>query len=206
MQRDDLYVALGDSTGVGVGARNGGYPQRLLSRLCALRPSARLLNLCSSGATSLDVLQEQVPEAMRLQPALITLGIGINDVSHAEAEEAFTNNLEEIAVRICRLSAPVVISNIPDIAHAPAVRALFPAELFERRIEVFNRHLEATAARHGFVLVDLFAQTRAALREHPEYFSNDGFHPSDAGYEAWTEGIWPSVRRLFAPPEAAALS
>ncbi len=206
MQSDDLYLALGDSTGVGVGAKSGGYPDRLLARLRSLRPAARLLNLCSSGATTLDVLQEQVPDALSVRPALITLGIGINDVSHDEIEEAFTNNLEEIAVRLSRLSAPVVISNIPDLACAPAVRALAPARFFERRIEVFNRHIEATAARHGFAYVDLFALSRQALGERPDYFSPDGFHPSDSGYEAWAEVLWPTVRGLFDRSEAAALS
>src|SRR5947209_2254499 len=109
----------------------------------------RLLNLCVSGATSLDVLLEQVPEAERLQPALVSLAVGINDVGSAGPEEAFSHNLEEIAVRLARLGAPVVVSNIPDIAKAPALREAAPAFL-ERRIELFNSHLEATAARHGF--------------------------------------------------------
>jgi acyl-CoA thioesterase-1 len=197
VQNDDLYLALGDSTGVGVGALHGGYPHRLLQRLRELRPAMRLLNLSQSGATSLDVLESQLPDALRMRPALVTLGIGINDVSHAAPEEAFTNNLEEIAVKLARLSAPVVVSNIPDLAFAPAVRALLPVAFFERRIEVLNRHLEATAARHGFSFVDLFALSRKHLEERPDFFSPDGFHPSDDGYEAWTEIVWPSVRELF---------
>jgi lysophospholipase L1-like esterase len=218
MQSDDLYLALGDSTGVGVGAEDGGYPQRLLARLQAVRPSMRLLNLCQSGAATLDVLQSQVPDAERVRPALITLGVGINDVSQGEAEEAFTVNLEEIAVRLVRLAAPVVLQSLPDLAFAPAVRALLldapafglrpspaklappPAASFERRLEVANRHIEATAARHGFLFVDVFAQTRAALADHPEYFSADGFHPSDAGYDAWCEALWPPLRELFDQP------
>jgi len=44
-----LYVALGDSTGVGVGApQGGGYPERL----ARLLPALRLQNLCQGGATS----------------------------------------------------------------------------------------------------------------------------------------------------------
>ena len=191
---DLLYVALGDSTGVGIGARNdGGYPDRLLCRLQAQRPAARLINLCRSGSTSIDVLEDQLPDALRLRPQLITLGIGINDVSHGQDDEAFANNLEEIAVRLAKLAAPIVIVNIPDLAFAPAVRRLVPPELYERRIEVMNRHLEATAARHRLVLVDLYARSREALVHHPEHFCADGFHPSDLGYEQWAEIMWPAV-------------
>ena len=51
------YVALGDSTGVGVGARNGGYVARLFQRIERVRPASRLTNLCVSGATTADVLR-----------------------------------------------------------------------------------------------------------------------------------------------------
>jgi lysophospholipase L1-like esterase len=193
----ELYIALGDSTGVGLGAREGGYAQRLLARLRALRPHVRLLNLCQSGARSLDVLQDQVPDAAKLRPEVITLVVGINDVTHSEPEEAFTHNMEEIARRIKGLGARVVVANVPDIALAPSVRQLVPPEFFERRIEIFNRHIEATAARHGFDYVDFYGMSRKQLAEHPEYFSADGFHPSDAGYEAWTDILWPTVREAF---------
>ena len=197
MTHDDLYVALGDSTGVGLGALHGGYPQRLLGRLRALRPAFRLLNLSQSGARSLDVLESQVPDALKLRPALFTIAVGINDVTHDEPEEAFTNNLEEIAVRLSGRGARIAIATIPDIAFAPAVRALVPPAYFERRIEVLNRHVEATAARHRFALIDLYALGRAELEKHPEYFCGDGFHPSDAGYEAWTDIAWPAIRELM---------
>src|ERR671916_2521082 len=50
-----VYVALGDSTGAGVGAREGGYVLRLFNRLVERRPGSRLNNLCVSGATTVDV-------------------------------------------------------------------------------------------------------------------------------------------------------
>jgi len=48
-----IYVALGDSTAVGVGAeRGGGYPERLAQRLAAAGTPVRLVNLGVSGATA----------------------------------------------------------------------------------------------------------------------------------------------------------
>jgi lysophospholipase L1-like esterase len=186
------YLALGDSTGVGVGATHGGgYPDRLLRRLLASHPSARLVNLCSSGARSADVLAGQVPRALHTSAQLVTLAIGINDVGLQLPDEAFAFNLEEIAVALAALDAPVVIVNIPDLALAPAA-ALLDRSAYERRIEVFNQHGEATAARHRFSHVDLFAASQR-FRGLPGLFSPDGFHPSAAGYEAWAEAMWPAV-------------
>jgi acyl-CoA thioesterase I len=191
------YVALGDSTGVGVGASHGGgYPDRLLRRLLAIRPGARLVNLCESGARTAEVREDQVPRALRTTPRLVTLGIGINDVGLSNPEEAFAVNLEEIATPLATLGAPVVLVNIPDLALAP-VAALVDRSRYERRIEVFNEHIEATAARHRFFLVDMFAASQR-LRGTPGLFSPDGFHPSVAGYEEWAEAMWPTVEAALA--------
>jgi len=187
------YLALGDSTGVGVGASTGGgYVDRLYQRLLPLRPGARLVNLCESGAGAADVLEAQAPRARRAQPSLITLGIGINDVTWQVPDEAFAVNLEQIAVALASLRAPVVLMNIPDLALAP-VAARYGSSLYERRIEVFNEHVEATAARHHFTLADLFGATKR-LGGKAGLFSGDGFHPSAEGYQEWAAQLWPAVR------------
>jgi lysophospholipase L1-like esterase len=36
------------------------------------------------------------------------------------------------------------------------------------------------------------------LLSHPEYFSRDGFHPSDKGYELWAVEMWPTIARVTA--------
>jgi lysophospholipase L1-like esterase len=196
------YLALGDSTGIGVGAsEGGGYVERLHRRLLALRPGASLVNLCQSGATSADVRDEQVPRARRVAASVITLGIGINDVTWQVHEQAFAVNLEEIAVALAALRAPVILMNIPDLALAPvALRS--DASLYERRIEVFNEHVEATAARHHFAHVDLFAATKR-LRGRAGLFCSDGFHPSAEGYDEWAAQLWPALRSVLAAPAAA---
>src|SRR5207245_4989174 len=90
------------------------------------------------------------------------------------------------------LRTPVVLMNIPDLALAPiAVR--YDSSIYERHIEVFNEHVEATAARHHFTLVDLFSATKR-LRGKAGLFSADGFHPSAEGYQEWVSHLWPAVR------------
>jgi len=193
---EPLYVALGDSTAVGVGADSGGgYPERLVGKLRTAYPALKLLNLGQSGATSSDLLESQVPSALRTRPRLITLGIGINDVGLQVADDAFAVNLEEIVVQLRKLGAPMAIANIPDLALAPAIAELVPRSIYERRIELFNEHVTATAARHDLTLVDLYAWSRDVLPSRPELFSSDGFHPSALGYDVWAE-------RMLAPAVA----
>jgi lysophospholipase L1-like esterase len=193
-----VYVALGDSTGVGVGARKGGgYVARLFERIERVRPGSRLVNLCASGATTGDVLRAQVGRVGEAKPSLVTIGIGINDLTRQLPAEQFARNFDEIVARLrAQTGAPAVVSNLPDISHSPAVPAFFREEA-RRRLCEYNERIAAAAARHGLHFADSFEKSAAVIPEHPEYFSADGFHPSEEGYEFWAFEMWPVVKQAI---------
>lgn len=185
------YLALGDSTGAGVGARDGGYVARLFNRIVALRPGSEVTNLCVSGATTGDVLRAQLERGLRSDPHLITLGIGINDIGHGVSLEQFSKNYEELLSRLrTDTKAAIVVTNIPDISSAPRIPPSARQE-YHQLIVAFNQKLGEIALRHQVSLFDIYAVTHAQLASHPEFFSADGFHPSDEGYQFWAEQMWP---------------
>jgi acyl-CoA thioesterase I len=190
-----IYVAVGDSTGVGIGAgRDGGYPARLLKRIKQERTSAKLVNFCVSGATSEDLLRTQLEPAIAARPTLITVAIGINDMGHYVAVEKFARNFEEIVRRLkTETSASIVVSNLPDISFAPVAPASM-REQIRAQINLFNKHITEICKRYDVSLVDAYTETHAVIPSHPEFFSDDGFHPSDAGYEYWAKYMWPAVK------------
>lgn len=191
------YVALGDSTGVGVGAKNGGYVARLFKRIEHERPGSRLKNLCVSGATTADVLRSQVGQVAASRPTLITLSIGINDIGHGVTPEQFARNYEEIIKRLKANShAPIVIANIPDVSLAPVVPAFYKEEA-HNRVVAFNERIREIAARENLLVSDAYGETREVIPTHPEFFSQDGFHPSDIGYEYWAKTMWPTVKEAL---------
>lgn len=187
------YVALGDSTGAGVGARDGGYVARLFKRIVAHRPGSALTSLCVSGATTSDLLRGQLDRGVRADPQLVTLGIGINDIGHGVTLEQFSKNYEEILSRLrSDTKAAIVITNIPDISSAPRIPQAIRTE-YHQQIVAFNQELEEIASRHEVSVFDVYTITHKQLHSHPEFFSEDGFHPSDKGYEFWTEQMWPII-------------
>lgn len=192
------YVAFGDSTGVGVGARRGGgYVARLFERIERVRAGSSVRNFCVSGAETADVLRGQLTRLDATRPTLITLGIGINDVSHGIAPEQFARNYEEIVTRLkSKTDAPIVVTNIPDISTAPRV-PVFLHDQVQARIRVFNGHIGEIAKRHELLLVDTYDMSREVIPNHPEFFSPDGFHPSDEGYEYWAKMMWPTVKEAI---------
>jgi acyl-CoA thioesterase I len=187
------YVALGDSTGSGVGAKEGGYVARLFKRMVAQKPDAQLTNLCVSGATTVDVLHDQLDRAVRTDPMLVTLGVGINDIGDGLSLEQFGSNFEQILTRLQRNTrATIVITNLPDISSAPRIPQQIRSEYLQQII-AFNRKLEEIASSNGITVFDIYTITHERLPSHPEYFSDDGFHPSDKGYELWAEQMWPTI-------------
>ncbi|HEX6044939.1 MAG TPA: SGNH/GDSL hydrolase family protein [Pyrinomonadaceae bacterium] len=193
-----VYVALGDSTGSGVGATSGGgYVARLFKRVSDQRPGSELANLCVSGATTDDLLRRQLQPGVDKSPQLVTVGIGINDIGHGFKIDQFANNYEQILTTLKeKTQAEIVVSNIPDVSSAPRIPASLRSE-YQRQIIMFNERLEEIARRHGVTIFDVFTITQRELPSHPEYFSNDGFHPSDQGYELWADHMWPTLSRII---------
>jgi acyl-CoA thioesterase I len=191
-----VYVALGDSTGSGFGSRNGGYVERLFARIQQEYPGSRLTNLSKVGATTTDVLREQVNLSLDARPTLITVGIGLNDLIQGIKAEEFSRNYEEIIVRLKqRARVPIIIMNIPDLSLAPAMPPYMRADM-RQRILLFNEQIEGLATRHNLLVVDLYGMN-LDLSSHPEFFSADGIHPSDAGYEFWAGLLWPTVEKAL---------
>lgn len=192
-----VYVALGDSTGAGVGARDGGYVARLFTRILQRRPDSKLSNLCVSGATTADLLRSQLDSGVALNPDLVTVGIGINDIGHGLTLEQFSKNYEEIISTLKQKThARIVVTNIPDISSAPRIPGPMRSE-YQQQIIQFNERLGEIANRNGVTVFDVHTITKAELPSHPEYFSADGFHPSDQGYELWATSMWPTVEEVI---------
>jgi len=197
-----VYVALGDSTGVGVGARDGrGYVARLFGRLAEKRPGSKLTNLCVSGSTTEDVVRDQLDRGVALNPDLVTVGIGINDIGHGLTLDQFSKNFEQILSTLkAKTHATIVVTNVPDISSAPRIPDPWRGE-YQRQIEQFCKRSVEIANRHGVTVFDIYTITKKELPSHPEYFSPDGFHPSDQGYELWASQMWPTVAEAVGVPE-----
>lgn len=186
------FLALGDSTCVGVGASHGhGYVERLMTLVEKKRPGSRLVKLCRLGETT-AALRERVAAGLAVKPTFVTLSIGANDILQQVSDEQFATNYEELVKSLKTLAAPIVVTNLPDFAAAPRLPNSL-REATRTRILRFNKRIEALAKRYGLLVVDLY-RAGGKSAKHKTLFSADGFHPSDAGYDLWTRIMWPTVK------------
>jgi lysophospholipase L1-like esterase len=178
------YVALGDSLTEGVGdpVRGGlrGWAVLLADGLAGASPALEVTNLARRGATAATVRREQLPRALDLRPDLVTLLVGVNDVTTPGAftPERFAADLET-CVRQCRAAgARVVTARLHDpVARLPLPRGV--AEGVRLRVDALNTVVTDVAARHGALLVDLGAHPEVRDRST---WSPDRLHPGEVGH------------------------
>lgn len=192
------YVALGDSTVEGIGASSADrtYVAHLYRRLRARYANARVENLGASGAMSADVLRTQLDRAVALEPDLVTVSVGPNDLTGGVRVEAYARNLEAILGRLASETGAVVVVNLlPDLAVTPRFRGTDREDGAGRLSLRFNQALAGTARHHGVEIVDLYTASRDEVPRRPYLVASDGYHPSDQGYQRWAELMWDRIER-----------
>lgn len=180
-------VWLGDSTAAGVGAV---APEGALPRLVAglqARPT-ELRVLARSGARIQDVLDHQLSRVASLEPDLILISVGANDVTHLTSPGSFTASYRLLVGQL-PVTARVVVLGVPDMGAPP--RLLQPLRAVAgwrgRQLEGALRHL---ADELGLEYVDIAGRTGRSFRSDPaRLFSPDGYHPNDAGYGLWAAEV-----------------
>lgn len=191
------YVAIGDSTGIGLGARDGGgYVERLFARITQKRPGSTLINLSAAGATTADALNKQLPHLDGTRATLVTVCVGVNDLLRGREAKQFAEDYETLISKLRDPGRVIVVTNIPDIASAPALKGKADDSL-RLRLEQFNKAIGEVAGRYGVPLVDLYKSSGEVIRSRPEFFSSDGLHPSEVGYAYWADAMWPAVEQAI---------
>lgn len=191
------FVVLGDSTSAGIGVDDpaDAYPSLLADRLAAeTGRRVELTVLGVSGARVHDVLTEQVPQVAKLEPDLIFVGIGANDVTHVTPLDDVRRDMAEILDRLEETGAAVAVAGAPDMriyAWAQPLRYL----TYLRGRQVAGA-IEDTARAAGVPVVELAEETGPYFAEDPKaHFSQDEFHPSALGYRRWADAIYPVLLR-----------
>jgi lysophospholipase L1-like esterase len=174
------YVAIGDSQTEGLWDGDEttgllGFADRLAVMLDSLNPGLHYANLAVRSKRLGDVLREQVPQALAMQPDLITVCAGMNDV--IQPGRAFPGALAELDVLYAALAesgATVVTTTFPNVA-----QFLPFGRIVSKRLARINTAIMVAAERHGFRLVDLF--NAASMRDW-DTWSYDRVHASPKGH------------------------
>lgn len=213
-----VYAVVGASDSVGVGASDpvrDAWPQVLFRS--ALPESAVMYNFGVPGATVASALTDEVPEALSVEPTLITVWLNVNDLIAGVGPSDYESEFEQLVHALRRGgSARVLIANTPYLDRLPVYLdcragtarsgvacppslAQTSTEALDAAVSAYNSAIANVARREGAILVDLHAQGEVP-DAHPDWVSSDGFHPSTAGYAAIAATFAATLREASTAP------
>jgi lysophospholipase L1-like esterase len=173
------YVAMGDSFTAGVDPAVPRWPDELARSI-----GGPYVNLAEVGATSEQVEREQLGQALEVEPDVITLVCGANDVlmSTRPDADAYAARLSRMFARLRRERPGVMIltATYPDISRFLNLRPRSRLRV-ERGMRRFNAACREVARGHHVVVLEGFDHPAATQRGT---FGDDGFHPSAEGHRA----------------------
>jgi lysophospholipase L1-like esterase len=185
------YVLLGDSLLDGVGVTDPGntLPAIFAGNFQNQGKSGKVIKLAQAGATTKDVLNNQVNEAIEFYPDYILVLIGTNDVHNTITDWEFKKQYQKLVETLnSKTRAQITLVNIPYIG---SDQILLPPwnTILDWRMQHFNKIIQEIAKKDQVPLIDIYTPTRQQFDKSSDLYSTDQFHPSDKGYKLWADII-----------------
>jgi lysophospholipase L1-like esterase len=176
------FVAIGDSFTEGVGDRhrtlpNGvrGWADRVADQLAKHEPGWEYANLAVRSKRLRHIVDEQLPVALALEPTLVTVYAGGNDVLDRGTDLGVVMDRYEWMVgRLAETGARLVLFTGYDVPLTPAV------QLFRGRNRFYNDRVREVAREYDATLVDYWAFEGLEDRRQ---WAPDRLHMSRSGHK-----------------------
>ncbi len=145
------YVAVGDSFTEGMSDVDPdtddayvGWADRLAALLASHVDEFQYANLAVRGRKLGAIAGEQTDEALTLQPDLVSLVGGGNDILRPRADlDALAAQLEAAVIRVRATGADVLLGTPSDPSEAPVIQR------YRGRMAIYSAHIWRIAGRHG---------------------------------------------------------
>jgi lysophospholipase L1-like esterase len=177
------YVAIGASDTVGVGASDpasGSWPARVAK---LLPPGGAYVNVGVSGSIASQARTQQLPAAIAQRPTVVSIWLAVNDLNAQVTPAAYASELGAIVDGLLTgTQAKIFVGNVPDLRPVPAYAQADKNALFAL-ITAYNDAIARIAAKDPTRVVVVDLMTGSAALVSGMTVSQDGFHPSDAGYQ-----------------------
>lgn len=175
------FVTMGDSFTEGIDdpepSSSGGYrgwADRVAEELSVGVPGFSYANLAVRGQLLHQVVQTQLGQALRLEPDLVSLQGGGNDLLRPGADPDKLASIVEDAVEVLRSQGVSVMIFVgPDSGKSTVLGQ------FRTKMAIYNENLRSIAQRNGAVVADLWAMTGM---QDQQMWSSDRLHPSSQGH------------------------
>ena len=133
------YLALGDSFTIGTSQPESlNYPSQLAATLRRRAHAVKLENVAVNGYSTRELIAEELAALEVVNPNLITLAIGANDLVRDKKPELYRTRLREIFARLVKSKARILVLPQPDWSQAPIAEGFGPRDALRAKIEAYN--------------------------------------------------------------------
>ena len=193
-----VFVALGASDAFGIGTDNPKTQAWPVVLAHLLGGGTHLVNLGIPGAVVPQAARDELPVALSVHPAIITVWLAVNDFDSGVTLKTYELQLRDLLTSlVAGTSAHIYVGNLPDLTLIPYFAGRDYHQTLAAQVNAWNAGIAAICNKVGVTLVDIFGGWRE-LADHPEYISSDGFHPSTSGArrlaEIFAAAIQPSTQ------------
>jgi lysophospholipase L1-like esterase len=178
------YVAVGDSFTEGMvdldpsGRGYRGWADLVAGRLADEHPAEdfRYANLAIRGRLFDAIVDQQLPEVLRMRPDLISFAGGGNDVLRRNFDpDRLLTRFDDVVRQLRTTGADVILFRWADVtSRLPGRRLILP------RMAILNRAVGEVAEKYGAILVDLWHD---AEFHNPRLWGEDRLHMSTRGHQ-----------------------
>jgi lysophospholipase L1-like esterase len=191
------YVALGDSFTEGIGDPEPGSPgghrgwaDRVAEVLASQVDDFAYANLAVRGKLIAQIAAEQIGPALALQPDLITLSAGGNDVIRPGTDpDAVAQQLDDAVVRLSSGGADLVLFTGIDTNFTPVFRGI------RGKVAIYNENIRAIADKYDCIVADQWGLKQI---QDMRFFDADRLHMNPLGHHEVARMV---LRTLRVPNE-----
>lgn len=190
-------VVVGDSS---VHAPGVAGPHEIwVSRVCvrlAERRHVVMKSFAVGGSKAIDVIEDQLDEAIAFAPDIVFVSVGANDTLRGVGPGRFAAQLDEIIGALAATGAVVVQSGVGVLGTIPR---LYPplSTTVTLRSARFDRIHREIAARHGTHVIDQRSDDPALWYRDRSLWAADHFHVSAAGHARWADTTWRTLEAIL---------
>ena len=188
-----VLVGVAASDGVGIGATNPDTDNWIAQLGAMLGGGTHVVNLGIGSATAFQAETQELPVAEDAHPTIAVVWLGVNDYAQGVSLSTFSGNLANVLNGLAGTGAKVYVANLPDLSLLPSFSRQNPQTL-AADIAAWNAAIAQQAQASGATLIDLYSAWRAAP-DKAALVSNDGLHPTTAGYRALATLFLDAIRR-----------
>jgi lysophospholipase L1-like esterase len=182
------YVALGDSFTIGIGDPDvrcpsgwRGWPERVAEQLSRRAPGFRHANLAVRGHRIAQVEEWQIPQAVAMQPDLVTIYAGYADLVRPRVDfDDIARRYDAMIARLVDAHIAVLIWTAPDVGWAPVHR------LLRGRAAIYSEIVREIADRRGAEVLDFWRLTEF---KDSRMWDRDRMHLAPGGHRRMAAAV-----------------